>query len=171
MTNEEYPRIMYTRRPPKSAAVGTIPKCGSGQTSDAALEALYIRDCKELLPQGCLSMHIGLCAGPCIDGQGYDVEGAVRRVLNGDAAPLLEELRTEMEAAADAQAYEAAAQHRDMIGRSAPPPVNTWFPAKSTDCDAIGIAHEGDLAALVVLHADEGGRSTRAGLPCIGGPR
>ena len=32
-------------------------------------------------------MHIGLCAGPCINGDGYaDRAKAVRRVLNGDAA-------------------------------------------------------------------------------------
>ena len=117
-----------------------------------------IRDCKELLPQGCLSMHIGLCAGPCIDGTGYDERvKTVRRVLNGDAAPLLEELVAEMEAASETQAYEVAAQHRDMI-RAVRATTSQHVVSSKVyrDCDAIGIAHEGDLAALVVLHADEG---------------
>ena len=103
-------------------------------------------------------MHIGLCAGPCIDGTGYDERvKTVRRVLNGDAAPLLEELVAEMEAASETQAYEVAAQHRDMI-RAVRATTSQHVVSSKVyrDCDAIGIAHEGDLAALVVLHADEG---------------
>ena len=118
MTNEEYPRIMYTRRPPKSAQQwGPFPNAGAAKQVMQLLRRQFgIRDCKELLPQGCRSMHIGLCAGPCIDGTGYDERvKTVRRVLNGDAAPLLEELVAEMEAASETQAYEVAAQHCDMI--------------------------------------------------------
>ena len=52
-----------------------------------------IRDCKELLPQGCLAMHIGLCAGPCIEAGDYAQRVKnVRRILNGDASELIEEL-------------------------------------------------------------------------------
>ena len=86
MTNEEYPRIMYTRRPPKSAQQwGPFPNAGAAKQVMQLLRRQFgIRDCKELLPQGCLSMHIGLCAGPCIDGAGYDERvKTVRRVLNG----------------------------------------------------------------------------------------
>ena len=93
-------------------------------------------------------MHIGLCAGPCIDGTGYDERvKTVRRVLNGDAAPLLEELVADMEAASEAQAYEVAAQHRDMI-RAVRATTSQHVVSSKVyrDCDAIGIAHEGDLA-------------------------
>ena len=157
MTNEEYPRIMYTRRPPKSAQQwGPFPNAGAAKQVMQLLRRQFgIRDCKELLPQGCLSMHIGLCAGPCIDGAGYDERvKTVRRVLNGDAAPLLEELVADMEAASEAQAYEVAAQHRDMI-RAVRATTSQHVVSSKVyrDCDAIGIAHEGDLAALVVLHA------------------
>ena len=160
MTNEEFPRIMYTRRPPKSAQQwGPFPNAGVAKQVMQLLRRQFgIRDCKELLPQGCLSMHIGLCAGPCIDGTGYDERvKTVRRVLNGDAAPLLEELVADMEAASEAQAYEVAAQHRDMI-RAVRATTSQHVVSSKVyrDCDAIGIAHEGDLAALVVLHADEG---------------
>ena len=52
-----------------------------------------IRDCKELLPQGCLAMHIGLCTGPCINGEGYAEQvRAVKKILDGEATELLEEL-------------------------------------------------------------------------------
>ena len=160
MTNEEFPRIMYTRHPPKTAQQwGPFPNAGAAKQVMQLLRRQFgIRDCKELLPQGCLSMHIGLCAGPCIDGTGYDDRvKAVRRVLNGDAAPLLEELVTHMDAASESQAYEQAAQHRDMI-RAVRATTSQHVVSSKVyrDCDAIGIACEGDLAALVVLHADEG---------------
>ena len=160
MTNDEFPRIMYTRRPPKNAQQwGPFPNAGAAKQVMQLLRRQFgIRDCKELLPQGCLSMHIGLCAGPCIDGTGYDDRvKAVRRTLNGDAAPLLEELVAQMDAASDAQAYEEAAQHRDMI-RAVRATTGQHIVSSKVyrDCDAIGIASEGDLAAIVVLHADEG---------------
>ncbi|MGA0240133.1 MAG: excinuclease ABC subunit UvrC [Poseidonia sp.] len=160
MTNEEYPRIMYTRHPPKSSEQwGPFPNAGAAKQVMQLLRRQFgIRDCKELLPQGCLSMHIGLCAGPCISGDGYDDRvKAVRRVLNGDAAPLLEELVASMEAASEAEAYETAAQHRDMI-RAVRATTSQHVVSSKVyrDCDAIGFEAEGDLAALVVLHADEG---------------
>jgi len=160
MTNEDYPRIMYTRRPPKTSEQwGPFPNAGAAKQVMQLLRRQFgIRDCKELLPQGCLSMHIGLCAGPCIDGKGYDERvKTVRRVLNGDAAPLLEELVEHMEKAAEEEAFELAAQHRDMI-RAVRATTSQHVVSSKVyrDCDAIGFAAEGDLAALVVLHADEG---------------
>ena len=63
----------------------------------------------------------------------------------------------QMDAASDAQAYEEAAQHRDMI-RAVRATTGQHIVSSKVyrDCDAIGIASEGDLAAIVVLHADEG---------------
>ena len=71
--------------------------------------------------------------------------------------PLLEELVADMEAASQTQAFELAAQHRDMI-RAVRATTSQHVVSSKVyrDCDAIGIASEGDLAALVVLHADEG---------------
>jgi len=160
LTNHEFPRIMYTRRPPKSSQQwGPFPNAGAAKQVMQLLRRQFgIRDCKELLPQGCLSMHIGLCAGPCVNAEGYDERvKAARRVLNGDAAPLLEELVVSMEAAAEAEAFEEAALHRDMIRAVRTTTSQQVVSSKVyRDCDAIGFAAEGDLAALVVLHADDG---------------
>ena len=160
LTNHEFPRIMYTRRPPKrSQQWGPFPNAGAAKQVMQLLRRQFgIRDCKELLPQGCLSMHIGLCAGPCVNAEGYDERvKAARRVLNGDAAPLLEELVVSMETAAEAEAFEEAALHRDMIRAVRTTTSQQVVSSKVyRDCDAIGFAAEGDLAALVVLHADEG---------------
>jgi len=160
LTNEAVPRIMYTRRPPKrSQQWGPFPNAGAAKQVMQLLRREFgIRDCKELLPQGCLSMHIGLCAGPCIDANGYDERVAnVRRVLNGDATALLEELVEHMEQAADEEAFELAAHHRDTIRAVRATTAQHVVSSKVyRDCDAIGVASEGDLAAVVVLHADEG---------------
>ena len=38
-------------------------------------------------------MHIGLCTGPCINGEGYAEQvQAVKKILDGEATELLEEL-------------------------------------------------------------------------------
>lgn len=160
LTNHEYPRIMYTRHPPKSSKQwGPFPNAGAAKQVMQLLRRQFgIRDCKELLPQGCLSMHIGLCAGPCIDGAGYDDRvKTVRRILNGDAAPLLAELVAQMEQDSEAEEFEQAAHHRDMI-RAVRATTSQHVVSSKVyrDCDALGIDAEGDLAAIVVLHADEG---------------
>ena len=160
LTQEDVPRIMYTRHPPKrSQQWGPFPNAGAAKQVMQLLRREFgIRDCKELLPQGCLSMHIGLCAGPCIDDAGYNQRVSnVRRVLNGDATKLMEELVTHMEEASEREAFEEAAQHRDMI-RSVRATTSQHIVSSKVyrDCDAIGVAVEGDLAAVVVLHADDG---------------
>ncbi|MBA4694511.1 MAG: excinuclease ABC subunit UvrC [Candidatus Poseidoniales archaeon] len=160
LTKEEFPRILYTRNPPvDSWRWGPFPNAGAAKQVVQLLRRYFgIRDCKELLPQGCLSMHIGLCAGPCIEAGDYStrVKNA-RRILDGDAKDLIEELATEMDIFSKRQEYEQAASVRDMI--KAVRTVTNQQVISSTvyrDCDAIGIGVEGDLAAIVVLHADEG---------------
>jgi len=160
LTKEEFPKILYTRHPPEEAwRWGPFPNAGAAKQVVQLLRRNFgIRDCNELLPQGCLSMHIGLCAGPCIEAGNYsDRVRNVRRILDGNATELIEELATQMDEFSKNMEYEKAAQNRDMIKsvRS----VTSQQVIYSTvyrDCDAIGIGVKGDLAAIVVLHADEG---------------
>ena len=160
LTREEFPKILYTRHPPKmSWKWGPFPNDGAAKQVVQLLRRHFgIRDCNELLPQGCLSMHIGLCAGPCIEAGDYAQRvNNVRRILNGDAGDLVEELAKEMDTLSKAQHYEDAAMIRDMI--KAVRNVTSQQVISSTvyrDCDAIGIGVKGDLAAIVVLHADDG---------------
>ena len=160
LTREEFPKILYTRHPPKKSwKWGPFPNAGAAKQVVQLLRRHFgIRDCNELLPQGCLSMHIGLCAGPCIKAGDYAQRvNNVRRILNGDAGDLVEELAKEMDTLSKAQHYEDAAMIRDMI--KAVRNVTSQQVISSTvyrDCDAIGIGVKGDLAAIVVLHADDG---------------
>jgi len=160
MTDHEIPRILYTRNPPqKGQRWGPLPNAGAAkQVMQLLRQQFGIRDCKELLPQGCLSMHIGLCSGPCIDASGYsDSVTAARRVLDGDANSLLLELAAEMDVKSVEMDFEGAAVKRDLI-RAVHATTKQHVVSSKVyrDCDAIGIASEGELAAVVVLHADEG---------------
>tara|TARA_B110000881_G_scaffold9296_1_gene7077 strand:+ start:848 stop:2608 length:1761 start_codon:yes stop_codon:yes gene_type:complete len=160
MTNEEFPRIMYTRHPPEgSSRWGPFPHAGAAKQVMQLLRRQFgIRDCKELLPQGCLSMHIGLCSGPCISGEGYSQSvNAAKRILNGDAVELLEEFAVQMDAASHEMQFEKAAQSRDMIRAIRATTGQHVVSSKVyRDCDALGIAVQGDLAAMVVIHANNG---------------
>ena len=160
LTREEFPRIMYTRHPPKNAERwGPFPNAGAAKQVMQLLRRQFgIRDCKELLPQGCLAMHIGLCLGPCVQETRYGENvKTVRKILNGDATEFLEELIGEMDEASEQQAYEKAANIRDKI-KAIRTITNQQYIASTlyNQCDALGIHVEGDLAAIVVLHADEG---------------
>ena len=160
LTKEEFPKILYTRKPPENSwQWGPFPNAGAAKQVVQLLRRNFgIRDCKELLPQGCLSMHIGLCSGPCVEVGDYSQRVQnVRKILDGDASELIESLAQQMDEHSENQEYEKAAMSRDMIKsvRS----VTSQQVISSTvyrDCDSLGIGIKGDLAAIVVLHADDG---------------
>ena len=112
-TGHEHPRVIYTRHPPKFPTVGPFPDAGAAKQVIRLIRSQFgIRDCPELLPSGCLAMHIGLCHGPCIEPEGYDQQvRAARSVLDGDAGVLIEALQEEWTEPAELD-YEAAAQKR-----------------------------------------------------------
>ena len=160
LTDEDAPRILYTRHPPANATLwGPFPDVGAAKRVIQLLRRQFgIRDCPTLLPQGCLAMHIGLCAAPCIDATGYDSRvDAARRVMDGEADELLTTLQAEMDAASEKMQYEQAATARDLIGA-----VQRTLSQKVVssrfyqDVDAVGFASRGDLGAVVILHAKQG---------------
>ncbi len=160
LTNEEHPRIMYSRNPPKKAERwGPFPNANAAKQVMQLLRRYFgIRDKDCRGQDGCMSQHIGLCRGPCVDPEGYhQVVRNVRKVLNGNANVLIEELIEEMDEYAASQRYEEAAYTRDMIKAVRTVTSQQVISSKVyRECDALGFASDGDLAAVVVLHADEG---------------
>lgn len=159
-TGDEHPRVIYTRHPPKkSQRWGPFPDAGAAKQVIRLIRSQFgIRDCPELLPSGCLAMHIGLCHGPCIDAEGYDQQvRAASSVLDGDAGVLIEALQNEMDSASKALDYETAAQKRDLIQA-----VNTTLSQQIIhsrfyqDCDAVGFASVGEVAVVLILHTQDG---------------
>lgn len=160
LTDDDHPRILYTRHPPAGARRwGPFPDAGNAKRLMQLLRRTFgIRDCPQLLPQGCLAMHIGLCHGPCVDPGGYDrqVEAAVR-VLDGDGSALLDGLLAEMDQASADLEFERAGELRDLVRGVQRTLSNQVVSSRFyQDCDAIGVAARGERAAVVVLAATDG---------------
>jgi len=127
ITNEKFPRVLFTRKVRKDGA-----KYFGPYTS-----AFYVRDSLQLLhkifpliPCGkswsgepeqrpCLYFHLERCLGPCAglsDKSEYDkVIDKVERFLNGKEESIVEDLKDEMAAAAEGLDFEKAAKVRDQV--------------------------------------------------------
>ena len=160
ITADEVPRVMYTRHPPEDARLwGPFADAGAAKRVIQLLRRHFgIRDCKELLPQGCLAMHIGMCAGPCIEVNDYDSRvSAAMRVLDGDGEELVVHLKQEMDGHSENLRYEAAARSRDLIAAVRKTLTQQVIHSRFyQDCDAVGFAHQGDLGTTVLLSAEGG---------------
>ena len=160
ITADEVPRVMYTRHPPDGARLwGPFADAGAAKRVIQLLRRHFgIRDCKELLPQGCLAMHIGMCAAPCIEVNDYASRvSAAMRVLDGDGEELVEHLKQEMDEHSKQLHYEAAARSRDLIAAVRKTLSQQVIHSRFyQDCDAVGFAHQGDLATIVLLSAETG---------------
>ncbi len=160
LSKEKFPRIRYTRHPDKDSWIwGPFPNAGAAKQVVQLLRRHFgIRDKDCTGKEGCLASQIGLCRGPCVEPSSYSQRVAnVRRILNGDATDLIEELANEMDKYSINQEYELAASMRDMIKAVRVVTSQQVISSKVyRDCDALGIGTKGDLAAIVVIHADDG---------------
>ncbi len=129
ITNEPYPKILMTRKVVRDGAhyFGPYPYHEPKlvtRTIRAVRKLFKVRSCAiEItrdLPRPCLDHAIGLCTAPCV-AWGASPEAYAEQVrlaalfLEGKQGSLVEELRAEMARAAEATAYERAAQLRDQI--------------------------------------------------------
>ena len=171
LTNEEYPRIIYTRFPSDdSLRWGPFPDAGAAKKVIQLIRRHFgIRDedCKGA--DGCLAMHIGLCRGPCLDPDGYGkLVTAAKEVLNGNAGKLIQKLNKEMEEYSENLDYENAAKTRDLISAIqtiiSQQIINSRF---YQDCDAVGFAFRNDVAVVVILHAKDGRIQGEVNYPLI----
>lgn len=160
ITNEEFPRILYTRHPPMDAKIwGPFPDVGAAKRVIQVLRyefGIRDKDCKG--KDGCMARHIGLCKGPCHDPDGYpSIVKAVTSVLDGDARLLIESLQKEMDGASQRMAFENAAKIRDMIAAIHKTLSQQIIHSRFyQDCDAIGFSSHGDIGTVVILHTKEG---------------
>ena len=160
LTDEEYPRIMYTRNPPKGSRIwGPFPNVGAAKQLILLLRKQFgIRDKDCHGKDGCLSMQIGLCRGPCIDPEGYPkIVKIVTNILDGKGNQIIKELTNEMNKFSEKREYENAANHRDLIRA-----IETTLSQRIItsrfyrECDAIGFASRGNLGIITILHTKKG---------------
>ncbi|HJM44816.1 MAG TPA: excinuclease ABC subunit UvrC [Candidatus Poseidoniaceae archaeon] len=160
LTNEEFPRIMYTRNPPKDSRIwGPFPNVSAVKQVIQLLRKQFgIRDKDCRGKDGCLSMQIGLCRGPCLDPEGYpEIVKIVTNVLDGKAEQLLNKLTKNMEKHSQKMEFENAGKQRDMIRAIQSTLSQRIITSRFyRDCDAIGFAKRGNLVVVTVLHAKSG---------------
>jgi len=171
LTDHEFPRIEVTRDPNDSATVyGPYTDKGRVDVVVKALRETYgVRGCSDHKFSGrdrpCLDYDIGLCTAPCTGEIGEpdylaDVE-SVTRFFEGETGVLADPLRRAMEAAADEENFERAANLRDRIeaveafhgGASAA--VSGPSGGERT-VDVLGVAVEGDRATVARLRSERG---------------
>ena len=125
ITNEDWPRIVSTRRITDDGGryFGPYTSAGSAYRTLNLLNRLFpYRKCDKRITgheEVCLYYHLHQCTAPCIaavDRGTYmkSVESAAL-FLNGRADEILESLREEMDQASDAWNFERAAEIRDRI--------------------------------------------------------
>ena len=166
---DEYPRVMFTRERHRRGVVYFGPYANAKkvrETLDVLNRVFPYRPCEGPQPGRhsgipCLDYHIERCLAPCV---GYVSKEDYRRVidgviefLSGETRPILRELEEKMRLAAEAERFEEAARYRNRLFA-----VRHLAERQAADkravgtIDVIGIAAEGDRAAVQVFPLRDG---------------
>ncbi|SDK01036.1 Excinuclease ABC subunit C [Halovenus aranensis] len=171
LTGHEFPQIRVTRDPESGSTVfGPFTDRGQVESVVKALRDVYgLRGCSDhkysTRDRPCLDYDIGLCTAPCtdeIDRESYVADvGAVERFFGGETGVLTDPLRREMEAAAEAERFERAANLRDTLSAvesfqdASAAAVNTADGTRR-QTDVLGVSLAGDEPTVAVLRAEGG---------------
>ena len=162
---EEYPSMSLSNRAAKDGAKYYGPFGSRGQTKNVIStisKALLLPDCSRKFPRDigkerpCLNYHMGACLGWCLkDSSGEEYRRRVTQaalILDGKSGELLEELRCQMEQAAEELRFEKAAELRDRM-RAVENLSNRQrvIATAFADTDAIGFCR-GAKSCFTVLH-------------------
>ena len=162
---EEYPAMSLSNKALKDGARYFGPFGGRSQTRNMIStinKALLLPDCSRKFPRDigkerpCLNYHMGSCLGWCL--RDSDAEDYRRRamqaaqILEGKGGELMEEIRAQMEQAAEELRFEKAAELRDRL-RAVENLANRQrvIATAFADTDAIGFCR-GAKSCFTVLH-------------------
>lgn len=121
ITDEEYPRLLYTRRRNiKGQYYGPYPNGRIlRELQDIIRQLFQYRTCDTMGKRPCMKHQIGLCAAPCAGKQTKEDYRAtienIRRILRGDFNEILDQLKRQMYAAAEQLRFEEAEAHKNKI--------------------------------------------------------
>jgi len=165
--NEEFPRVLITRRQLKDGAryFGPYTRAGAMHDTLRLLKKLFpFRSCTQQRftnRRPCLNFHIKRCLAPCtgqVDRERY--AAVIREVclfLEGRHDELVKDLTARMQEAAERLEFERAAELRDQI--QAIEQVVARQKIVSTrleDRDVVALARQGDTGQAVVFQVRQG---------------
>ncbi len=162
---EEYPVMSLSSRAEKDGAKYYGPFGGRSQTREILNtidKALLLPDCSRRFPRDigkerpCLNYHMGTCAGWCLqDSSAEDYRARMRQavlILEGKSGELIEDLKRQMEQAAEELRFEKAAELRDRVRAIEGVTVKQRVIATAfADTDAVGFCR-GAKSCFTVLH-------------------
>ncbi|MEN9292273.1 MAG: hypothetical protein RL288_69 [Actinomycetota bacterium] len=128
-SDEEFPRIFITRRSKRKGVVYFGPFTHAWAlraTFDVLLKLFPVRSCSNTnferarkVNRPCLLGDIGKCAAPCVQRvsvvEHKEIADRLVEFMSNGSADITEELRKEMQAAADAEEFEKAGKLRDQL--------------------------------------------------------
>jgi excinuclease ABC subunit C len=173
---DEYPRVMFTRERHRRGVVYFGPYANAKkvrETLDVLNRVFRFRPCEGPKPGRhsgipCLDFHIDRCFAPCVnyiskDDYGKVIDGVIE-FLSGETRPIIRDLERRMKEAAANENYEEAARYRNRLFS-----VQHLAERQAADkravgtVDVIGIAIEGDRAAVQVFPLRDGKMVDRYG--------
>ncbi|HEY6150036.1 MAG TPA: excinuclease ABC subunit UvrC [Gaiellaceae bacterium] len=166
---DDYPRVMFTRERHRRGVVYFGPYANAKkvrETLDVLNRVFPYRPCEGPQPGRhsgipCLDYHIERCQAPCVgyvskEGYARIIDGVIE-FLSGETRPILRELERKMKDAAEGERFEEAARYRNRLFA-----VRHLAERQAADkravgtIDVIGIAVEGDRAAVQVFPLRDG---------------
>jgi excinuclease ABC subunit C len=173
---DEFPRVMFTRERHRRGTVYFGPYANAKkvrETLDVLNRVFKFRPCEGPRPGRhsgipCLDFHIDRCFAPCVgaisaEDYGQIIDGVVE-FLSGDTAPIQRELEERMQEAAAEERFEEAARYRNRLFS-----IRHLADRQTADkravgtVDVIGLALEGDRAAVQVFPLRDGKMIDRYG--------
>lgn len=168
--NEQYPRILKTRRVEKDGAKYFGPYSSAFAVNDAidTIKKLFpIKTCNRNLPRDigkfrpCLNYHIRQCLGPCqgeVNREEYrNMMKKICSFLGGQYDEILNDLKGQMETAAQNLEFEKAAQLRNKINSIVQlSEVQKVLSADGQDRDIIGFAQNATDLCIQVFFVRNG---------------
>lgn len=168
--NEEYPRIIMTRKVEKDGAMYFGPYMSGymvRDTLDVIRKVFRIRNCKKNLPRDigkgrpCLLYHLKQCDAPCdgkISKEEYrETFDKIESVLRGNSKQIIKELENNMYLAAERMEYEKAASYRDKIESiKALSEKQKVTSSKDDSRDVIGLYSENEESCIQIFYVRNG---------------
>ncbi|HEY8395946.1 MAG TPA: excinuclease ABC subunit UvrC, partial [Bacilli bacterium] len=169
ITDEDYPRIFYTRNLNLSGKYfGPYPDANAAKEVVDLINRIYpLRKCRVLPKKECLYYHLGQCMAPCInkvDPTVYrDMTAEINSFLKGNIKEQRRKLEVLMNEAAENLNFEKAIEYRKLIEDFEVVSEKQKMEMQSEDIDVFGYVSDEYHISIQVFHIRAGKTVERNG--------